>query len=126
MKMLAVSTTLMGALLIVSGARLPDVPVRSPRAVGGTVAESAGARVSNDRVAQDQALIDEYCVRCHSERRLRGNLSLENFDVSAPHQSPATAEKMQRLGIVTGADLRGNAPQDLLTCYARNPTQRPR
>ena len=94
MKTLAVSTTLMGVLFIVSGARLPDVPVRSPRAVGGTVAESAGARVSNDRVAQDQALIDEYCVRCHSERRLRGNLSLENFDVSAPHQSPATAEKM--------------------------------
>ena len=42
----------------------------------------------------DQELIDEYCVRCHSDRRLRGNLSLETFDASAPHMQGEVAEKM--------------------------------
>ena len=39
-------------------------------------------RIPAERVKEDQAVIEEYCVRCHSERRLRGNLSLETFDVS--------------------------------------------
>ena len=30
-------------------------------------------------------VIQEYCVRCHSDRRLRGNLSLESFDADQPH-----------------------------------------
>jgi hypothetical protein len=42
----------------------------------------------------DNAVIEEYCVRCHNERRLRGNLSLEDFDADAPHLSAAVAEKM--------------------------------
>ncbi len=42
----------------------------------------------------DQELVDEYCVRCHSDRRLRGNLSLETFDASAPHLQGEVAEKM--------------------------------
>jgi hypothetical protein len=42
----------------------------------------------------DSALLDEYCVRCHNDRRLRGNLSLEGFDPTRPHEWPAVAEKM--------------------------------
>ena len=85
MKTLALSTTLMGAMLVVSSARpshAPDVPF----------AWFEGVLVP--AVSDDQALIEEYCVRCHNERRLRGNLSLETFDVTMPHESPATAEKM--------------------------------
>ena len=33
-------------------------------------------------------------MRCHNERRLRGNLSLEDFDVLSAPQQAATAEKM--------------------------------
>jgi hypothetical protein len=39
-------------------------------------------------------VVEEYCVRCHNERRLRGNLSLEGFDPSAAHLSAEVAEKM--------------------------------
>jgi hypothetical protein len=44
--------------------------------------------------ASDQSLIEEYCVRCHNDRRLRGNLSLEDFDPASPHDQAAIAEKM--------------------------------
>ena len=39
-------------------------------------------------------VVEEYCVRCHNERRLRGNLSLEGFDPAAAHMSAEVAEKM--------------------------------
>ncbi len=39
-------------------------------------------------------VIAEYCVRCHSERRLSGNLSLEGFDVEAAGEHAETAERM--------------------------------
>ncbi|MDX1647272.1 MAG: DUF1592 domain-containing protein [Longimicrobiales bacterium] len=42
----------------------------------------------------DKEIVDEYCVRCHSDRRLRGNLSLEGFDPDHPEADWATAEKM--------------------------------
>jgi hypothetical protein len=42
----------------------------------------------------DNAVIQEYCVRCHNERRLRGNLSLEGFDAATPEQQAEIAEKM--------------------------------
>lgn len=51
-------------------------------------------RIPAERVKEDQAVIEQYCVRCHSERRLRGNLSLETFDVSSPESSPEIAEAM--------------------------------
>ena len=44
----------------------------------------------------DNAVVQEYCVRCHSDRRLRGNLSLELFDTDQPWAQPETAEKMIR------------------------------
>ena len=45
-------------------------------------------------LVSDQALVDRYCVRCHSDRRLQGNLSLEDFDVGAPQERAAVAEKI--------------------------------
>ena len=39
-------------------------------------------------------VIEEYCVRCHSDRRLRGNMSLEHFDAGDPLTSPDLAEKI--------------------------------
>ena len=85
MKTLAVSTTLMSALLVASS---------GPQAA---VNETAGVWQqghAGDVIEEDQAVIEEYCVRCHSERRLRGNLSLETFDVSSPESSPEIAEAM--------------------------------
>ena len=41
-------------------------------------------------------VIEQYCVRCHNERRMTGNLSLESFDPASAHLSAPTAEKMIR------------------------------
>jgi hypothetical protein len=45
--------------------------------------------------AQD-AVIRRYCVRCHNDRRLRGNLSLESFQTASAYQNAEVAEKMIR------------------------------
>ena len=41
-------------------------------------------------------VVQRYCVRCHNERLLRGNLTLEEFDVASAHEQAPTAEKMIR------------------------------
>jgi hypothetical protein len=47
-------------------------------------------------VAELDEVVDRYCEGCHNERRLRGNLSLEAFDVADPVSQAATAERMIR------------------------------
>ena len=49
-----------------------------------------GAGASNDD------LVQQYCVRCHNERRLQGNLTLEEFDSADPASNAPVAEKMIR------------------------------
>ncbi len=46
--------------------------------------------------AELSEVVELYCVRCHNERRLRGNLSLDGFDVASAPQNAATAERMIR------------------------------
>lgn len=40
------------------------------------------------------SVIESYCVRCHNERRLLGNMSLEGFDVARPELRGELAEKV--------------------------------
>lgn len=40
--------------------------------------------------------MQQYCVRCHNERRLLGNMSLEDFDSANPVANAPLAEKMIR------------------------------
>ena len=42
----------------------------------------------------DNEVIEEYCVRCHNDRRLQGNMSLERFDAA---DAPANAEQAERM-----------------------------
>ena len=59
------------------------------------VAPTMGAhRVSAIPVDSLTEVVRQYCVRCHSDSRLRGNLSLEDFDVAAAAEMAATTEKM--------------------------------
>ncbi len=44
--------------------------------------------------ASDNALIQQYCVRCHNDELRRGDMSLERFDAASPHVSAELAEKM--------------------------------
>ncbi|MEM7416234.1 MAG: DUF1592 domain-containing protein [Gemmatimonadota bacterium] len=50
------------------------------------------ASYASDDVLND--VVQQYCVRCHNERRLRGDLSLEGFDVGTPEASAEIAERM--------------------------------
>ena len=50
-----------------------------------------------DAPAEPNSVIATACVRCHSDARMRGNLSLERFDVSAAGDHADVAEKMIRI-----------------------------
>ncbi len=41
-------------------------------------------------------LLDRYCMRCHSDRAMRGNISFERFDADRPESDPEVAEKVVR------------------------------
>lgn len=91
MKTVAAPIAALGALIVaVGGAWQPE-----PSAAGGAPDEELAEQ---PRVAQsaatDQEVIEQYCVRCHSDRRMQGNLSLEEFDAAAPHERAQVAEKM--------------------------------
>lgn len=61
-----------------------DVPVPPPVSIPDAAA------------ADDNEVVQQYCVRCHNERRLIGNLSLEEFDATDPVADVVVAEKMIR------------------------------
>ncbi|HSF18771.1 MAG TPA: DUF1592 domain-containing protein [Vicinamibacteria bacterium] len=65
-------------------------------AAGTTVArgEATGRSESTPPAAGLNAVIEQYCVGCHNDYTLLGNLSLEAFDVAAADQHAETAEKM--------------------------------
>ena len=79
-----------------------DVAVR--RYVVNLAASTARVRVTGrpastaSAVAADSltAVVRQYCVRCHSDRRMRGNLSLEHYEVPAAAADAATTEKIIR------------------------------
>ena len=63
-------------------------------------------------------VLRQYCVRCHNDVMLRGNLSLETFDVAAAHERAETAEKMivkLRAGMMPPPGARRPAGDTLLT-----------
>jgi hypothetical protein len=103
-----VPSTALSAATLLSG---PDAPVpASPHATPEDVIVPEDAN----------GMIDEYCTRCHNERRLRGNLSLEGFDAGTPAEKWETAERMirkLRAGMMppAGAD---RPPEDSLMMLA--------
>ena len=44
--------------------------------------------------AELDEVVDQYCVRCHNDRRMTGNLSLERFEVAEAPLRAETAEKV--------------------------------
>ena len=99
-----ISAMLVAGLLMVSlapdtgrgiGSPAPgSVATLSPPA-GSLVVRSNAALVRPSRAAPD-VLVQEYCVSCHNERRLRGNLSLEGFTLDTAEETGDVAEGMIR------------------------------
>jgi hypothetical protein len=87
MKTLAVGTGFLGIWLIFLGP--PSDPSPSWHEVRAADATSLPPATLNDVVAR-------YCVACHNDAALTGNLSLSDFDVERAPEQAETAEKMIR------------------------------
>ncbi|MDX1578007.1 MAG: DUF1592 domain-containing protein, partial [Gemmatimonadota bacterium] len=75
-----------------SGADESGAPPDPPRSIFSHAAPAASA----PRDADPDDVVRTVCVRCHNDRRLRGNLSLEGFAVSEADRQAEVAEKMIR------------------------------
>jgi len=82
-----VSAMLLAGLLMVTLA--PDAGPRG-------YAPAPGSGESTPPIAAPDAVVQAYCVRCHNDRVLRGNLSLEGFAVDAASETGDIAEMMIR------------------------------
>jgi hypothetical protein len=94
------------------------LPIASARAITSSVDAAGLPGPSADDAGN--AVVEEYCQRCHNERRLRGNMSLEGFDATKPMENWQTAERMirkLRAGMMppAGAD---RPPEDSLMMLA--------
>ena len=91
-----VSAMCVAGLLMVT--LTPDAGLsRDNAAISNTVAvlpapSSSAAPLST---APDD-IVQEYCVRCHNERRLTGNLSLEDFTLESADEVGDVTERMIR------------------------------
>jgi hypothetical protein len=85
----------LGSLLVLSAGVGGPVDTLWTAAASAGAADVAVAPAPTPSAGLDENdVIQEYCVRCHSDRRLRGNLSLESFDAEQPHLQGDVAEKM--------------------------------
>ncbi len=100
--LLGTATVYLG-LTVFAGSSSPSSPSHNPT-LGGPAAfamaglfghaPSAHPGVRPDTVAN--AVIRDVCTRCHNDRRLRGNMSLEAFDAANAVEKAELAEKMIR------------------------------
>ena len=58
------------------------------------IAASANSKVSTTSSAILTEVVQQYCVRCHNDQALRGNLSLQTFHVGEVADQAETGEKM--------------------------------
>ena len=87
MKTVSATIAAAGALIVYAGG------LQGPRAALDTGDATASHSIDVTEVSSN-AVIGQYCVRCHNDRRLRGNLSLEGFDARRRRSAAEIAEKM--------------------------------
>ncbi len=90
MKLLSLTSAALGVSLVLTAElAAPDTPdVR----LSTDPAHAADAPPAVDA----NALVERTCVRCHSDSRLRGNLSLESFDIESAEANGEVVERMIR------------------------------
>jgi hypothetical protein len=98
----AIPIALAGAATLVVSSEDPETSPADPWEAMATAAGYAHgpgtAWSASDGAAPlpSNELVDRYCGRCHNDRAMRGNLSLEDFDAERPEQDPEVAERMIR------------------------------
>ncbi|MEM7415711.1 MAG: DUF1592 domain-containing protein [Gemmatimonadota bacterium] len=91
MKSLVVTSAAVGmSLMLVGELLLSDGPGPRVATAGHDAIVEAAADVDPN------ALVERTCVRCHSDARLRGNLSLEGFDIADASTNAEVIERMIR------------------------------
>ncbi|MGB1780547.1 MAG: c-type cytochrome domain-containing protein, partial [Longimicrobiales bacterium] len=87
MKPFVVTSAVLGmSLMLIGEITVPD----STRTDFDPVAHTAVSDVDPNEI------VSRTCVRCHSDSRLRGNLSLEDFDIGRAGENAETIERMIR------------------------------
>jgi len=94
MKTIAVTSVVLGASLVVWGAAA--TADRAPFAFEAAEVAPVDLRSAPLALNDLNEVIEASCVRCHSERRMTGNLSLEGFDVGAAPEQAQIAERVIR------------------------------
>ena len=84
------AAALFGGLVLAAGTS-SDAPQKAALPAL-TAHEAAGVSAPDDL----SDVVENYCQRCHNERRLSGNLSLMSFEVGTAADEAETAEKMIR------------------------------
>jgi hypothetical protein len=90
MKSLTALSALGILLVVIGGPETGVAPWASSSTHHAPTASTSVATVSNNDVIQ------AYCVRCHNDRTLRGNMSLERFDTETAHENAEVTERVIR------------------------------
>jgi len=91
MKTVSATIAAVGVLVVYAGG------VRVGPSAPSDIALGAVEHVTVEELAQslsNSEVVEQFCVRCHSDRRLQGNLSLEGYDADAPESNPALSEQL--------------------------------
>lgn len=109
----------LGAVFVTPGDKAVDATTPSAQSLMANAhipLGYAGLYGSAVEAMDENALIQDFCVRCHNPRRLRGNLSLQDFDVTHAASDPETTEKVihkLRAGMMPPAGTRRPAEEAL-------------
>jgi hypothetical protein len=90
--LLGVTLVAMGGTVARTGGGAGPLAATHPLPMAPTV--SSHADVAALTPAELTAVVQKYCVVCHNDQLLTGNLSLQKLDVAAPLDHAETAEKM--------------------------------
>ena len=80
--------------MIVGTARAVHAPARMPTAT--IIPLQIELKVDTLSLETAQGVVTGTCRRCHNDERMRGNMSLDAFDVTAAQSNPVVAENMIR------------------------------
>ena len=86
MKTLALGTAVLGIWLTTGSHSDGTGPLSPEITTVSTISHPSNPELTD--------VVQQYCVRCHNQERLTGNLSLETFAVEVADQQAETAEKM--------------------------------
>ncbi|MAW74046.1 MAG: hypothetical protein CME11_07330 [Gemmatimonadetes bacterium] len=120
MKILSATAVLAGVVLVGRTGDLGSTPSQQSVRLS-SIPEAPEAYLAGPRldIPADSltAVVQQYCVNCHNDERLRGNLTLEDFEVERAVEWAETAEKMivkLRAGMMPLPGARRPSPDTLL------------